>query len=105
MNYPKLIECLKLFSQDSLRQYLGEDLVEQLLSEWENNGPLTKKRLAEMIIQLNGIELLKKANFRKDVLMHMEARDIEAIFDTLPTAKKSGCSTLAEKANAIASLS
>ena len=46
MNYPKLIECLKLFSQDSLRQYLGEDLVEQLLSEWENNGPLTKKRLA-----------------------------------------------------------
>lgn len=105
MNYPKLIECLKLFSQDNLRQYLGEDLVEQLLSEWENNGPLTKKRLAEMIIQLNGIELLKKANFRKDVLMHMEARDIEAIFGTLPTAKKNGCSTLAEKANAIASLS
>ena len=105
MNYPKLIECLKLFSQDSLRQYLGEDLVEQLLSEWENNGPLTKKRLAEMIIQLNGVELLKKPNFRKDVLMHMEARDIEAIFDKLPTAKKNGCSTLAEKASAIASLS
>lgn len=105
MNYPKLIECLKLFSQDSLRQYLGEDLVEQLLSEWENNGPLTKKRLAEMIIQLNGVELLKKPPFRKDVLVHMEARDIEAIFDKLPTAKKVGCSTLAEKANAIASLS
>lgn len=105
MNYPKLIECLKLFSQDSLRQYLGEDLVEQLLSEWENNGPLTKKRLAEMIIQLNGVELLKKPPFRKDVLMHMEARDIEAIFDKLPAAKKAGCSTLAEKANAIASLS
>ena len=48
MNYPKLIECLKLFSYESLRQYLGEDLVEQLLAEWENNGPLTKKRLAEM---------------------------------------------------------
>ena len=95
MNYPKLIECLKLFSQDSLRQYLGEDLVEQLLSEWENNGPLTKKRLAEMIIQLNGVESLKKPPFRKDVLMHMEARDIEAIFDKLPAAKKAGCSTLA----------
>lgn len=105
MNYPKLIECLKLFSQDSLRQYLGEDLVEQLLSEWENNGPLTKKRLAEMIIQLNGVELLKKPNFRKDVLMHMEARDIEAIFDKLPSAKKNGCSTPAEKVSAIASLS
>ena len=105
MNYPKLIECLKLFSQDSLRQYLGEDLVEQLLSEWENNAPLTKKRLAEMIIQLNGVELLKKPLFRKDVLMHMEVRDIEVVFDKLPAAKKAGCSTLAEKANAIASIS
>lgn len=105
MNYPKLIECLKLFSQESLRQYLGEDLVEQLLAEWENNGPLTKKRLAEMIVQLNGVELLKKPAFRKDVLMHMEARDIEYVFDKLPNAKKAGCSILADKAAAIAALS
>lgn len=105
MNYPKLVECLKLFSQESLRQYLGEDLVDQLLSEWENNGPLTKKRLAEMIIQLNGVDLLKKQPFRKDVILHMEARDIESVFDKLPSAKKAGCSTLSEKASAIASLS
>ena len=105
MNYPKLIECLKLFSQESLRQYLGEDLVEQLLAEWENNGPLTKKRLAEMIVQLNGVELLKKPAFRKDVLMHMEAHDIEYVFDKLPNAKKAGCSTLADKVTAIATLS
>ena len=105
MKYPKLIECLKLFSQDSLRQYLGEDLVEQLLAEWETNGPLTKKRLAEMIIQLNGVDLLKKPTFRKDVLNHMEARDIEYIFDKLPAAKKAGCSTPAEKAAAISTLS
>jgi hypothetical protein len=105
LNYPKLIECLKLFSQESLRQYLGEDLVEQLLAEWENNGPLTKKRLAEMIVQLNGVELLKKPNFRKDVLMHMEARDIEYVFDKLPNAKKAGCSSLIDKAAAIATLS
>lgn len=105
MSYPKLIECLKSFSQDSLRQYLGKDLVDQLLSEWDNNGPLTKKRLAEMIIQLNGVELLKKQSFRKDVLLHMEASDIESIFEKLPPAKKASCSTLAEKATAIASLS
>lgn len=105
MKYPKLIECLKLFSQESLRKYLGEDLVEQLLAEWENNGPLTKKRLAEMIIQLNGVELLKKPAFRKDVLMHMEARDIEYIFDKLPAAKKAGCATSDEKATAISTLS
>ena len=35
MTYPKLIECLKLFSYESLRQYLGEDLVEQLQAEWD----------------------------------------------------------------------
>ena len=104
MNYPKLIECLKLFSHESLRQYLGEDLVEQLLAEWESNGPLTKKRLAEMIVQLNGVELLKKAAFRKDVLMHMELRDIEYVFDKLPAAKKTGCNTPADKAAAIATL-
>lgn len=105
MNYPKLVECLKLFSQESLRQYLGEGLVDQLLSEWENNGPLTKKRLAEMIIQLNGVDLLKKQPFRKEVILHMEARDIESVFEKLPTAKQADCSTLSEKAAAIASLS
>lgn len=105
MKYPKLIECLKLFSQESLRQYLGEDLVDQLLSEWENNGPLTKKRLAEMIIQLNGVELLKKPAFRKDVLMHMEPRDVESVFEKLPASKKTGCSTSAEKAAAISAIS
>lgn len=105
MNYPKLIECLKLFSQDLLRQYLGEDLVEQLLSEWENNSPLTKKRLAEMIVQLNGVELLRKTSFRKDVLMHMEVHEIEYIFDKLPAAKKTGCTTPADKAKAISNLS
>ena len=105
MKYPKLIECLKLFSQESLRQYLGEDLVDQLLSEWENNGPLTKKRLAEMIIQLNGVELLKKPAFRKDVLMHMEPRDVELVFEKLPASKKTGCSTPAEKAAAISAIS
>lgn len=104
MKYPKLIECLKLFSHQDLRQYLGNDLVEQLLVEWENNGPLTKKRLAEMIIQLNGVDLLKKANFRKDVLMHMDARDIDYIFDILPAGKKAGCNTLEDKVSAIAAL-
>ena len=63
MQYPKLINSLKLFSRDSLCQYLGEDLVEQLQVEWEtNNGPLTKKRLAEMIVQLNGVDILKKSS-------------------------------------------
>lgn len=104
LKYPKLIECLKFFSQESLRHYLGEDLVEQLLSEWENDGPLTKKRLAEMLIQLNGVELLKKTDFRKDVLMHMDPQAIELIFDRLPAAKKVGCTTILNKVSAISSI-
>ena len=106
MQYPKLINSLKLFSRDSLCQYLGEDLVEQLQVEWEtNNGPLTKKRLAEMIVQLNGVDILKKPAFRKDILMHMEPRDIDSIFELLPAAKKAGAHTSTEKAAAIASMS
>ena len=81
MKYEKLIECLKLFSQDSLCQYLGEDVVEQLLSEWENAGLLTKRRLAEMILQLNGAGLLKKPAFRKDVLFHMPEEEIDGIVE------------------------
>jgi len=105
MKYPQLIECLKLFSHDSLRKYLGEDLIEQLQSEWDSDGPLTKKRLAEMIIQLNGVELLKKAPFRKDVILHMDPQNVEVIFDLLPASKKNGVVTLQEKASAISSLS
>lgn len=106
MQYPKLINSLKLFSRDSLCQYLGEDLVEQLQVEWEtNNGPLTKKRLAEMIVQLNGADILKKAAFRKDILMHMEPRDIDSIFELLPASKKASAHALTEKAAAIASMS
>ncbi len=105
MKYPQLIECLKLFSREKLCHFLGEDLVEQLLAEWENDGPLTKKRLAEMIIQLNGVELLKKPDFRKDVLMHMNECGVETIFEKLPSSKKAGCVAIEEKVTAITTLS
>lgn len=106
MQYSRLISCLSLFSQESLRQYLGKDLVVQLQSEWENmNGPLTKKRLAEMIVQLNGAALLKKPSFRKDVLMHISQSELAEIFSLLPASKQAGANTPLEQAAAIASLS
>lgn len=105
MYYSKLVDSLKLFSQESLRQYLGQDLVEQLQAEWENTGgPLTKKRLAEMIVQLNGVEILKKPSFRKDILMHMNAQDIESVFELLPVQKKANATTIKDKAAAISAL-
>lgn len=105
MNYPKLINSLKLFSLKSLKNYLGEDLIEQLQAEWETtDGPLTKKRVSEMIIQLNGVDILKKNSFRRDVLLHMEPNDIDNIFGLLPPGKRNNANTIIQKANAIAAL-
>lgn len=105
MQYPKLIDCLVCQSYETLRQYLGQNLVDQLQSEWETaNGPLTKRRLAEMIVHLNGIALLKKPTFRSDVITHMPPKDIESIFALLPPVRRTGAVTLQEKANAIAAL-
>lgn len=105
LTYARLTECMKLFSQESLRKYLGENLIEQMITEWEHHGPVTKKSLIEMIIQLNGIEILKRSDFRKDVLLHLQEKEIEEIFDLLPSAKKKNCSSLDKKVSAIASLS
>lgn len=106
MQYSKLINILSLFSQVSLQKYLGEDLLEQFKFEWDgNNGLLTKRKLSEMLIQLNGIELLKKQDFRRDVVRHMDSSDIEKIFEKLPAVKKRDINSLEEKAEAIASLS
>ena len=66
MTYARLTECMKLFSQESLRKYLGENLIEQMITEWEHRGSVTKKSLIEMIIQLNGIEILKRSDFRNE---------------------------------------
>lgn len=106
MQYPKLIDCLVSQSYETLRKYLGQNLVDQLQSEWETvNGPLTKKRLAEMIIHLNGVTLLKNPAFRNDVIMHMHPKDVESVFALLPAAKRAGAVSLQEKAAAIAALS
>ena len=105
LTYARLTECMKLFSQGALRKYLGENLIEQMITEWEHHGPVTKKSLVEMIIQLNGIEILKSSDFRKDVLLHLQEKEIEEIFDLLPSAKKKNCNSLDKKVNDIASLS
>ena len=104
MKYPRLIDCLKMFSQERLYEHLGEDLVEQLLSEWENNELLTKKRLAELIIQINGLDILKKSTFRYEVLKHMKANEIECLYNELPSNRTKTCNTLEEKAKTIANI-
>lgn len=106
MEYPNLINCLMRFSSESLKNYLGVDLVDQLASEWEHNEQttITKKHLAEMIIQLNGAAIIRNRGFRQDVLFHLSENEIKAIFAELPTAKKTGVSSLEEQALAIAAV-
>ena len=102
MRYPKMLQCMSLFSQESLHRHLGEELIDQLLSEWENPAPLTKRRLAEMILQLNGVEILKKAAFRKDLLLHMAPAEVEDLFQLLPNAAGSHTCSVEQKALQVA---
>ena len=70
------------FSRESLKEYLGKDMVDVLV-EWmpTGDGLLTKKKLIEMINYLHGVNVLKSRSFRKDLLLAMEARDIYKIRD------------------------
>ena len=43
MRYPKMLQCMSLFSQESLHRHLGEELIDQLLAgddtdQQENEG-------------------------------------------------------------------
>lgn len=104
--YTLLLQRMTLFSNEKLRKFLGQDLIDQYVTEWETgeHEHLTKKRLAEMILQLNGSEILKDREFRTEVLLHMNAPDIELLFSVLPANKQKGCSSLQEKAIAIANM-
>lgn len=77
MNYQVLLSYMKKFSVNSLKAYLGDDIYDSLI-EWKvDNKPLeSKKRLAEMIIAINGISILKNKEFRKDLLHSFSVDDI-----------------------------
>lgn len=102
--YPLLLKSMTLFSNEKLRTFLGQDLVDQYVTEWgaDESKQLTKKRLAEMILQLNGAEILKDQDFRLEILLHMKPREIENIFMELPANKQKNANSLQEKAQAIA---
>lgn len=105
MSYTKLIDCLKRCSTQKLQSFLGDDLLTQYQFEWEEQGELlTKKRLAEMIIQLNGVEILKNAEFRRAVMLHMDEANIDDVFSTLSLSKKKNVTTTEEKIHVLSSL-
>lgn len=103
----KLLKCMMNFPINKLHTYLGQDLVEQIMSEWEDVDAqaLGKKRLSEMIFQLSGSTVFKNSNFRKDVLLHMDTADVDKIYSLLPTAKQHSAASTQDKANTISKLS
>jgi len=72
---------LKL-GQADLRNYLGQDIVE-LLVEWLPSGDtlLTKNRMISMIQSIYGTAIFKNKNFRKDLLLTMDKKELFEIRD------------------------
>ena len=64
------------FTQPRLKHYLGDKLVETLI-EWSPNSDtlLTKSRLISMIDCLRGKNIFKDREFRRDLLLRMDAKD------------------------------
>ena len=68
MNNNKLKHYMISFSQADLISYLGEDLVDSLL-EWHtgDRAILNKTNLASMILAIHGVNILKKAKWKKAI--------------------------------------
>lgn len=102
----RLSNYLLLFSKEKLTSYVGEDLVDQLLMEWEEDrqNSLTKRNLADMLVKLNGTEILNNPEFRYDLLIHMESNVVDAIYEEVPNEKKQTGLSQEEKATCISGL-
>lgn len=82
-------ELMFSFSRESLKDYLGKDIVDVLV-EWTpaSDGLLTKKKLIEMIQYLHGVSILKNRAFRKDLLLSMNPKEIIGIRDACLNASE-----------------
>lgn len=78
----KYQEYMMNFELPKLKQYLGEHMLETLV-EWSPNGEmlLTKNKLITMIDCLYGNDILKRREFRRDLLYSMKQEDILLIRD------------------------
>lgn len=96
MNHDKLLRYMMNFSVESLKGFLGEDLVESLI-EW-NPGTgtvMTRKNLSNMIVSIYGVSILKNKDFRKQLLKSMSASEILSFRSELPV-QYSVCTDLRE---------
>lgn len=76
---------MMFFSTEQLKKYLGEDLLESLF-EWQNDNEsiFTKSKLSEMLININGLKILKQKEFREELLKKFEPETIQSFKEVLP---------------------
>lgn len=75
------------FSLESLKSFLGEDLVESLI-EW-NPGTgtvMTRKNITDMLLSIYGTSLLKNKDFRKNLMKVMSEDEIKSFRIFLPSS-------------------
>lgn len=77
------------FPLESLKDFLGRDLIDSLL-EWQTGSEilLTKARISEMILCIYGVNILKQKEFRKQLLKSFALEDILAFRVFLPDKYK-----------------
>jgi superfamily II DNA or RNA helicase len=74
------------FSLESLKHFLGMNLVDTLLEWAPDNGTLfTKAKLSSMILAIHGLNILKDNNFRKALLRTFSKENILGLAALLPS--------------------
>ncbi len=76
----KYVDYMYSLSYSDLRKYLGTTMVD-LLIEWLPDSSVTKDRLIKMIDSVYGTSILRKKDFRKDILGCMTPTELFQIRD------------------------
>ena len=85
MNTSKFKSCLVKFSDEELKQHLGQNLVDMLIEWTPGNQPLfTKHKLADMIITIYGINKLSDKDFRCSLLKRLSEKELLSFREALP---------------------
>lgn len=103
LDYSHLIKYMVLFSKEKLEHYVGEEILEQLVTDWEDSSQraMTKNDLADMVLRLSGSAILKDVEFRKDILWHMEKENVDYIYKGLPEKKQKTDASIEDKIEGI----
>jgi len=90
------------FSLESLKYFLGTNLVDTLI-EWtpDNVTLFTKAKLSNMILAIHGLNILKDNNFRKALLRTFTKENILVLATLLPSANNQELSQIIDTVSGV----